>query len=340
MTDRMLITGITGFIAKQVALAALEAGYTVRGTLRDRGKGDALKQTLQAAGADTDKLELVEADLGSDAGWAEAAKDCRFVLHVASPFPMQQPREREALVPAAKAGTLRVLDAALDAGAERIVLTSSIAAMMYRPNRPADFSFGEEDWTDPEWPEVTPYIVSKTRAEQAAWARMREAGAEERLTVINPGFVLGPALDRTIGTSLGVIQMILQGKYPALPPACFPVVDVRDVAALHVLAATAEGAGGRRLLAAADTLSLPEISGMLRKKFKEKARKAPRLTLPPFMVRFAARFDPALKSVVADLGIRPRADSAYVTELTGFTFRPAQEAVEAAGQSLFHHGLV
>lgn len=340
MTDRILITGVTGFIAKQVARAALAAGYELRGTLRDQAKGEALKQSLREAGTDSGKLELVEADLTRDEGWAEAAEDCRYVLHVASPFPLQQPRDREALVPEAKAGSLRVLEAALAAGAERIVLTSSVAAMMYRPDRPANFAFGETSWTDPEWPALSAYYVSKTRAEQAAWARMREAGAEDRLTVINPGFVLGPAIDRTIGTSLGTIQMILQGKYPALPPTAYPVVDVRDLAELHVKAATAAGAGGRRLIAAADTLSLPEMSAILRAAFGARARKAPRIALPPFLVRLAARFDPALQSVVADLGSRPRAETGYVTELTGVAFRPAREAVEAAGQSLFERGLV
>lgn len=340
MADRVLITGVTGFIAKQVARAALEAGYAVRGTLRDRAKGEALTATLKKAGAETGRLELVEADLTADAGWAEVAEGCRYVLHVASPFPMQQPRDREALVPAARAGSLRVLDAALAAGAERIVLTSSIVAMMYKPDRPAVYRFGEEAWSDPEWPALTSYIVSKTRAEQAAWARMREAGAEDRLTVINPGFVLGPALDATIGTSLGAIQLILRGKYPALPPTAYPVVDVRDLAELHVRAATAEGAGGRRLLAAADTLSLPEMSAILRARFGEKARKAPRLTLPRFAVRLAAMADPALRSTVPDLDCRALAESGYVTELTGVAFRPGKEAVEAAGQSLFDHGLV
>ncbi len=339
MSDLVLVTGVSGFIAKHVALALLKSGYSVRGTVRSLQRGDEVAQALAAAGADPSRFSVVAADLTSDNGWREAAEGCRYVQHVASPFPMKQPKEREALVPAAVGGTLRVLDAALQAGAERIVLTSSIVAMMYRANRPFDLRLGENDWSDTEWTGISAYALSKTRAEEEAWKRVRERGAVHRLSVVNPGFVLGPALDADIGTSLGVIKLFLDGAYPAAPRIHFPVVDVRDLAAIHVKAMELPAAGGRRLAAAGDTLSMPEMAGILRDALGEQARRVPRLALPDAMVRLLGIFDPAIRTIVPDLGVRPVVDSAYVTALTGVTFRPARNAVVDAGQSLIHLGL-
>ncbi len=250
MSELVLLTGISGFIAKHVALELLRQGYQVRGTVRQKAAGDAVTATLRAAGADTTGLSFIEADLTKDDGWQEAAKGCRYVQHLASPFPLKQPKEREGLIPMAVGGTARVLDAALRAGAERVVLTSSIVSMMYRAGRAGDLPLRESDWTDTDWPGANPYAISKTRAEQEAWRIMRAAGAETRLAVVNPGLVLGPLLDRDFGTSVNVIKLMLDGKYPAIPPINFPVVDVRDLALVHVRAMTLAEAGGRRLLSA------------------------------------------------------------------------------------------
>ncbi len=338
MADQVLVTGISGFIAKHVALDLLNQGYAVRGTVR---KPDAEAQTraaLAAAGADVSRLTFARADLLADAGWAEAMKGCRFVQHVASPFPMKRPSEREALVPAAVGGTRRVISAALAAGVERITLTSSIVAMMYRADRPAVTVLNEETWSDTAWDGISPYALSKTKAEREAWALV--TGAEQRLSVVNPGFVLGPALDGDIGTSLNLVKMMLAGKYPAVPRVNFPVVDVRDLAALHVKAMALPEAGGRRLLGAGETLSLAEIARVLRDGLGSQARKAPRFALPDPVVRFLGLFDKSIASIAPDLGIRPVAESGYVTALTGVQFRPAKEAVLDAARSLVKLGLV
>lgn len=137
MQEQVLVTGISGFIAKHIALKLLQTGYRVRGTLRTLAHANAVRRSLQIHGTDISGLSFVEADLGSDSGWAEAARDCAYVQHVASPFPMKQPRDRESLVPEARQGALRVLEAARAADVKRIVLTSSMVAMMYRANRPA-----------------------------------------------------------------------------------------------------------------------------------------------------------------------------------------------------------
>ncbi len=340
MEEQVLVTGISGFIAKHVALKLLQTGYRVRGTLRTRSRADEVRHALQIHGADISGLSFVEADLGSDSGWTEAARDCAYVQHVASPFPMKQPRDRESLVPEARQGALRVLEAARAAGVKRMVLTSSMVAMMYRANRPAQILVSETDWTDPSWNQLSAYIVSKTRAEKAAWNWADENGWKSRLTAVNPGFVLGPALDDKTGTSLDVIKLFFKGAYPALPPVCYPVVDVRDLAELHIRAMTAQDAGGRRLIGAADALSMSEMGRILRNAFPDYAKKIPTRTLPGFLVRFLAVFDRALKSVIADVGVIPAADNAYVIEMTGISFKPAEEAVRAAGQSLIDHSLV
>ncbi|MCU0305096.1 MAG: NAD-dependent epimerase/dehydratase family protein [Thermoanaerobaculales bacterium] len=338
MTDRVLVTGASGFIAKHVIAELLSSGFEVRGSLRTMDRADEVRAAAAKAGADPAGLSFVEADLGDDRGWAEAAAGCRFVQHLASPFPMEQPRDREALVPVTREGALRVLKAALDAGAERVVLTSSMVAMMYRGGQPAELRVGEGSWSDPEWPPATAYIVSKTRAERAAWDLAAERGATDRLVTVNPGVVLGPVLDTAGGTSVGVVRLLLEGAYPAVPPVAWPVVDVRDVAALHVAAMTAE-VGGRRLIAAGGTMSMAEIGRELRDAFPERARKVPVRTLPAPVVRLLAFFDRSLRSVTPNLGFRPVADTAYVAERTGVTFRPPTEAVRATARSLIELGL-
>ena len=334
MSEQVLLTGISGFIAKHVALELLNAGYGVRGTIRTPSRADEVREALEQAGGDTSRLSFAEADLGSDEGWAEAAQGCSYVQHVASPFPMDQPRDREALVPEARQGALRVLEAARAKGARRIVLTSSMVAMMYRADRPNRMVVTESDWTDAEWDRLSAYIVSKTRAERSAWEWATEHGWKKKLTVINPGLVLGPSLDSRTGTSLDLIELLLQGAYPAIPRVSFPVVDVRDLAALHVKAMLVPEAGGRRLIGAGETLSLDEVGRILREEFPDRAIKVPKRTLPDFVVRLASNFDRSLKAITPDLGVVPVAESSYVTQLTGVANRPAAEAVRAAAESI------
>jgi dihydroflavonol-4-reductase len=323
-----------------VTLDLLNAGYGVRGTVRELSRADDVRETLGRTGADLSALEFVEANLDSDAGWEDAVRGVQFVQHIASPFPLVQPRDREALVPAARAGTLRLLEAARAGGAERVVLTSSVAAMEYRPGRPREFTIHEDAWTDPDWGPISPYIVSKTRAERAAWDWAEEHDWRDRLTVVNPGFVLGPTLDDRIGTSLDVIKLFLEGAYPATPNVSFTVADVRDVSAVHVRAMERPEAGGRRLIAAGETLTLPEMGEILREAFPEFSRKIPKRVLPDLIVRALALFDRSLRSVTPNLGHVVRSDSGYVTDLTGVSFRPSAEAVREAARSMIEHGVV
>jgi len=338
MNETVLITGISGFIAKHVALDLLKAGYTVRGTVRREAKAEAVRETLAKAGAPTDKLSFVVADLGAPEGWDEAVEGADYIQHIASPFPLQQPRDREALVPAARDGAVRVFELGLGAGAKRIVVTSSMVAMTYWANRPSPVTIEENSWTDPDWSALSAYIVSKTRAEKALWERAETLDAENRLAVVNPGFVLGPTLDATLGTSIEVIKLFMTGAYPAVPKVHYPVVDVRDLAQIHVRAMESEDCGGRRLMATGETLSMLEMAKTLRAACPDFAKKIPTRELPNFMVKLVSNFDRSLKAVIPDLGVVPNPKNSYVTDLTGVTFRPSREAVADAGTSLIEVG--
>lgn len=332
MSKRVLVTGVSGFIAKHVALQLLQAGYEVCGTVRALNKADQVKRSLAGAGGDVSRLTFAAADLTKDDGWAEAVKGCAGVMHVASPFPISQPSNRNALTPAARGGVLRVLNAAKKA--ERIVITSSMVAMMYRPNRPPVFPVTENDWTDVSWNALSAYIVSKTEAEKAAWEAAVEGGYKHRVTTVNPGLVLGPPLDDDIGASLEVIRLFMKGAYPAIPPVSYPTADVRDVAALHVKALETPEASGRRLIAAGETKSLLEIGDILREAFPDRAKKIPSRLLPAWLVRGLALVDRNIASVTPDLGAVPQAENEYVAAMTGVKFRPARDAVIDAARAM------
>lgn len=272
MIDKpILITGISGFIAKQCALELLTHGYAVRGTVRRMAKADEVRATL-ATYCDTTKLTSVEADLLSDTGWAAAMEGVGGVLHVASPFPTGEPRDPDELLRPAVDGTLRVLRAAVAAGVPRVVQTSSMAAVMAGHPHARTKPFDEEDWTDTDTPGVTTYYRSKTLAEKAARDFVKSAGGSLHFSTVNPGLVLGPVLDNDIGTSAEVIQMFLRGKYPGTPRIYFTVVDVRDVAKMHRLALESTEPSGGRYLAVSEALRFLDIALPIRRKLGLYAR--------------------------------------------------------------------
>jgi len=333
MTDRVLITGISGFIASHVAQRLLEQGYAVRGTVRTKAKGTAVKAALEKNGVDVSKLEIVGANLDDDAGWEKAVKDCRYIQHIASPFPLENPSEREALVPEARAGAQRVLEHGLSAGVERIVMTSSMVAMMGRKGRKGEVKLTEADWSDPDWKPLRAYAVSKTRAELSAWAYVKAQNMEPRLTTVCPGLVLGPDTYDNGGASLALIKALLAGEFPMVPKLAYPIIDVRDCAAIHVAAMTAEKAAGRRLMAGSNTLWFKEIAAILRAAYPE-VEKLPKSEMANFLVKTVSLFDDRLKSITPDIGIYHTADTGYVSSITRVMPRPAKEAVLAAAQSV------
>lgn len=334
----VLVTGASGFIAKHIVLELLQRGYRVRGTVRDRAKGEALAQTMALYGAPVDRLETVQADLAADAGWNEAVQGCRYVLHTASPFPENQPRDKFGLVPLARGGTERVCRAARDGGAERLVLTSSVASILYGHAPPLGRPFGEGDFSNVESPHISPYAVSKTLAEQAAWSMLE--GSSTELATINPSLVFGPLLDATAGTSARLVAMMMNGKIPAMPNVRFGMVDVRDVAQAHIRAMEIEAAAGRRFIVSAGTEPLRAVADILSDAFPQYGRRLHMWNLPDWTVRLAARLSRQAGMLAAELGAERALDTAPAKDVLQMQFRTIEEAVTDLGESLIRFGLV
>ena len=217
-TATVLVTGASGFIAKHCIAELLRNDFSVRGTLRDLTRADAVRKSVARAGADACGVDFVTADLLSDDGWQMAMEDCTFVLHVASPFPLQEPRHPDDVIRPAREGALRVLKAATQAGVKRVVMTSSVVSVtMPWPEAPLGHVFTEADWTNPERPDITTYIRSKTLAELAAWDYVKNEPRAPELAAVNPAIVLGPATDSDISSSHEVIKLMAKGAYPAAP---------------------------------------------------------------------------------------------------------------------------
>lgn len=340
MPDRVLVTGVSGVVGGHVALALLKAGHDVRGSVRAPAKADAVRETLARAGADIGRIEIVTLDLTRDEGWRQAAQGCRYLLHVASPFELRTPRDRMEFVGPAVGGTRRALEAGLEAGVERIVLTSSAAAILYGHPPQRTEPFTPADWSRTEGLDVTAYTESKTRAELEAWAIMEAAGRRSDLVAINPTIILGPLLSADTGTSAITVQRLLNGTVPAAPRIYLNVIDARDVADLHLKAMTAPEASGQRYLASSATLSLFELGRMLAGAFPERAGKTPRFELPDWLVRMFAFLDADLKGSVHSVGIRRELDTGAAQALLGRPFISARVAATATAQSLIAYGLV
>jgi dihydroflavonol-4-reductase len=330
--DLVLVTGAAGFIAKECIVHALAGGYRVRGTVRRPEAEAEVRAVVPDAG---DRLSFVKADLLADEGWDAAMRGCRYVLHVASPYPLAAPKDRMALVPPARDGTLRVLKAAVRGEVERVVVTSSLAAVIsgFHSSR-RDKPFGESDWSDPDSSNISPYSLSKTLAERAAWDFMKREGGATSLVSVNPGGVYGPARDRAVEASAEIIANFMKGRYPLVPHLGMGVVDVRDVATAHLSAATVPAAANRRFLLSAGPMLMIEIGRLLGATFPQYRWKMPRGEMPDWLVRVYALFDATARSGIPELGEAPRIDTEPAHSILGLTFRPADQAIVAMARSL------
>jgi dihydroflavonol-4-reductase len=340
--ELVLVTGGTGFLGSHCIAQTLKAGYAVRTTVRSKRREGDVRAMVSAAGAEAgDRLSFAEADLSSDAGWAEAAAGCAYALHVASPFPPGTPTHEDELIVPARDGALRLLRAARDAGVKRVVLTSSFAAVGYGHGSREAPPFSENDWTNLNGRGVSAYVKSKTIAERAAWDFVAKEGGALELSVVNPVLILGPALAADTSTSIILVKRLMKGEMPGCPRMKFGIVDVRDVADLHLLAMTNPAAKGERFLAIGeDFLWLIDMAKMLKARVGAKGAKIPTSELPNWMVRLVALGDKEVAQIVPELGVAKSATAEKARRLLGWTPRSIEEATVASAESLIRLGIV
>jgi nucleoside-diphosphate-sugar epimerase len=306
-----LVTGGNGYLGTQLIAALLRTGSPVRTTVRTTASEDSVRAAVRRGNADDAGLEVVVADLTADDAWKAAVAGCDEVYHVASPIPYVQPKDPDELIVPARDGVLRVLRAGRDAGARRVVLTSSFAAIGYTPKPSAEFT--EDDWTDPDTPGLAPYPRSKTIAERAAWNLMERDGGGTELVVVNPTFILGPTLTTELRSSMHLIKAMLDGTMAVAPRARFGLADVRDVADLHIRAMVAPDAAGKRFLAVADgpTISYLEIAETLRLRLGPLAARVPTEEAPGDDLRRPIIHNDRARD---ELGWRPRPTETTIVE--------------------------
>lgn len=341
----VLVTGGSGFIGAHCLLSLIRtASYRLRTTIRSSSKSSSVKAQLEHGGADSasiNAIEFFEADLTKDDGWEDAVSGCDYVLHVASPFPPKAPKHEDELIIPAREGTLRVLRAAKKANCvKRTVITSSVAAIGYG-HEDISRPFTEEDWSNVD-ANIPAYPKSKTLAERAAWKYANEEGLE--LSVVNPVGVYGPLLGKEqYSTSIELIVRLMNASIPGLPDIGFGVVDVRDVADLHIRAMTDPAAAGQRFIAVAgenEAMKVQEIAMVLKERLGAKASKVPTRVVPHFVVKLLALFDPTVRMIVPDLGKRRVSSNKKAREVLHWEPISSADSVVATAESLEKLGMI
>ena len=338
--DTVLVSGGSGYIAGFLIRQLVTEGWRVHTTVRSLAKEAAVRELLAV---DNSRLRFFAADLNADAGWAEAVAGCSHVAHVASPLPMGVPKDANDLIVPARDGALRALRAAKAAGVKRFVMTSSVAAVAYGRGRGVHH-FTEADWTDLSKPGLSPYIQSKTVAERAARDWVAQEGGAVEYCSINPSVVLGPVWSRDYSASLVIVKKLLDGSMGATPDIGFGIVDVRDVADLHVRALKAPSMAGERFIASGRFMKLREIADLLRSELgHEPGQSAHQVTtrnVPDWLVRIAAHFNPLAKAVVGELGNVRNQDASHAKAVLGWATRPVEQSILDSARSLISLGLV
>ncbi len=337
--DTVLVTGAAGYVGSHVLARLVRDGYQVRAAVRSERRAREVIDTVTAAGLDPRAIDFVIVDLLSDAGWSDAVADARYVLHIASPFPAQPPTDDDDIIGPARDGTVRVLRHARDGGCEKVVLTSSFAAVGYSAKDSEQWS--EDDWTDPV-DANSAYVRSKAIAERAAWDFIAGEGGDLQLTALVPVGIFGPTLGMHLSTSVKFIQSMLTGELERLAPQHFGVVDVRDVATVHQRAMTADQASGERILLVADgpAQSFLGIARILRDGLGEAARRVSTDEYSEDEVRRLAATVPALRETLTQLGRRPQISNAKAKAQLGWSPRPVDQTILDTARSLIDRGLV
>ena len=339
----VLLTGASGYIGKHITLQLLNQGYQVRASVRKLSKSSEVIEAVTPHLLDSTNLDsrltFIELDLEKDAGWSDALNGVDVLMHTASPFPIASPKDENELIRPAVDGTLRALKAAKTAGVERVILTSSNAAV-YGCDLPTGVTaYDESMWTDVTHPiGRVAYTKSKTLAEKAAWDFIKGNAPKISLTTINPVLVLGAPLDKNFGSSISVVERILQGKDPMLPDLRFPIVDVRDVAKMHVDAIKTDSTKGERILASSETRSFVEIAKLLKSSYPKSKVKT--MKAPSFLIKFLSIFDGEIKAVLPLLGKPMITSGEKAKRLLGIKFIPVDITIKESADYLIKNGYI
>ncbi len=324
--SKVFVTGASGFIAKHILRELFEKGYEVRASIRSDKRRDELEALYPGH-----SLEFAFLDLDKDDGWDTAMDGCDVLMHTASPFVLDTPKDPQELIRPAVQGTLRAMNAAKAAGIKRVVLTSSCAAIYKDASKSKAAPSDETNWTTPNHAAVSPYEASKTLAEKAAWNFVAE-NPDMALTTINPGGVFGTPMDDRYGASLELIERMISGAVPVAPPLSLPMVDVRDVAFMHVAAIDNDAAKGERFAAAADTLMFVEAGKILRD--WNPASKAPKSQAPGWLLRILALFNAEVRELVPSLGMNLAVSGAKAEKVLGFAYVPVKDSLIASAETI------
>jgi nucleoside-diphosphate-sugar epimerase len=341
-SQTVLLTGSSGYIAKHIAVRLLNAGYHVVGSVRSLARADEVRDAVTPHLDDTGdldkRLRFVALDLAQDTGWEQAMQGVDILMHTASPFPLEQPKDENDLIRPAVDGALRALKAANAAGVKRVVMTSSAVAVMEGALPAGKSAYDEDDWSDIDSPTINAYGKSKTMAERAAWDYVADQAPDIALTTINPVLVTGPPLDKNFGASVSIVERVLRAKDPMLPRVGFPFVDVRDVAEMHLRALQHPDSAGQRILAAESSLWFTEMAETLKTNFPN--RKIITRQAPNFVVRLLALFDSTIRQIVPNLGKKIEVSNARARSLLKMDFIPARTSVTETATYLVDNNLL
>lgn len=336
MAGMVFVSGGSGYIAGFLIRQLIAEGWAVHTSIRNLAREAEVRGHL---GVDNSRLKFFAADLNSDAGWAEAMAGCSHVAHVASPLPANAPRHEDELIVPAREGALRALRAAKAAGIRRFVMTSSVAAIAYGHGKGLH-RFTEADWTNVDSPDAYAYVKSKTLAERAARDWVAAEGGEIEFVTVNPSLVLGPLQSGDFSTSLEAIKKLLEGSLPGLPNFGFGVVDVRDVADMHVRCLTQPGLANERFIASGPFLMMRDVAAILRERLGPQARKVPSRKMPDWLMRVAGLFDPVVRQVLGELGNVRDTDVSHARLRLGWVPRPADQTILDTARSMIELGIV
>ena len=333
------MSGGSGYIGSWCVIELLRRGYVVRATVRNLKSEAPVRAVIDALGHAHNALSFHAANLTSDEGWDEAVAGCDYILHVASPLAVAEPKDPETIIGPARDGALRVIGAGIKAGVKRVVMTSSVAATGLGYDT-RDGLADETNWSDGEDVRIGAYARSKTIAERAAWDLIGSSGGTTTLATVNPTLVLGPVLSRDFSESIQVVERLMSGRIPGIPRLGFNIVDVRDVADLHIRAMTSDQAAGQRFIAAGHWAWMGEMAEMLRANLGAEAAKVPTRKAPDFLLRLVGLFDRDVGSVSGSLGRKRDFDSAKAQTMLGWSPRPTQDTVLDCARSLIAAGAV